>query len=69
MLPRFLAELKARGYRIVQIEAGPGHGPTEAAPAGWRSETERTLGSLKPRLEGGPTRTGASFAVKPAPQE
>ena len=69
MLPRFLEELKARGYRIVQIEAGPGHGPTEAAPAGWRSETERTIGSVKPRFEGGPTRAGASFAVKPAPQE
>jgi peptidoglycan-N-acetylglucosamine deacetylase len=69
MLPRFLEELKARGYRVVQIEAGPGRGPTEAAPAGWRSETERTVNSLKPRLDGGPARTGTSFAVKPAPQD
>ena len=72
MLPRFLVELKRRGYHIVQIEAGPGHGPTEPAPAGWRSETERTLNVLKPRFEheaATAAHKSAAFAVKPAPQE
>jgi peptidoglycan/xylan/chitin deacetylase (PgdA/CDA1 family) len=50
MLPRFLAELKSRGYRVVAVEPGPGHGPVEPAPAGWRSETRRTADSIKPRL-------------------
>jgi peptidoglycan/xylan/chitin deacetylase (PgdA/CDA1 family) len=47
MLPRFLSELKARGYRVVQIEAGPGHGPTEQAPPGWRLETARPVAAPK----------------------
>jgi len=67
MLPRFLAELKARGYRVVQIEAGPGRGVTEEAPVGWRSETARSVGAIKPRAETPPGR--ASFEVKPAPLE
>jgi peptidoglycan/xylan/chitin deacetylase (PgdA/CDA1 family) len=69
MLPRFLAELKARGYHVVQIVPGPGHGPTEAAPAGWRSETERTLNSLKPRLEREAEKAHASLAAKRAPRQ
>jgi peptidoglycan/xylan/chitin deacetylase (PgdA/CDA1 family) len=69
MLPKFLAELKARGYRIVQIEAAPGHGPTEKAPPGWRSETGRTIDSIRPRFEKAATKAGTSFPVKPAPQE
>jgi hypothetical protein len=69
MLPRFLAELKSRGYRVVAVEPGPGHGPVEPAPAGWRSETRRTADSIKPRLEKATARPGASFEVKPAPQE
>jgi hypothetical protein len=30
--------------------AGPGPGVTVDAPKGWVSETERTIGRLKPRL-------------------
>ena len=50
MLPRFLRELKLRGYHIVHMVAGPGVGATVEAPPGWTSETERALGRLKPRL-------------------
>ena len=72
MLPRFLVELKRRGYHVVQIEPGPGRGPTEPAPAGWRSQTERTLNAVKPRLEheaATAAHKNAAFAVQPAPQE
>jgi peptidoglycan/xylan/chitin deacetylase (PgdA/CDA1 family) len=65
MLPRFLAELKARGYRVVHIVPGPGHGPTQAAPAGWRSETGRVSNSPKPQAQ----KASASFAGKRAPQQ
>jgi peptidoglycan/xylan/chitin deacetylase (PgdA/CDA1 family) len=70
MLPEFLRELKKRGYRVVHMVAGPGHGPTVDAPAGWISETERTIGALKPRLE----KTTASrklgpIEVMPAPAD
>ena len=51
MVPMLLRELKAKGYRIVHMVAGPGNGPTVAAPPGWGSETERMIGALKPRLE------------------
>jgi peptidoglycan/xylan/chitin deacetylase (PgdA/CDA1 family) len=50
MLPRFLRELKLRGYHVVHMVAGPGPGVTVDAPTGWISETERSLGRLKPRL-------------------
>ena len=43
MLPEFLRTLKARGYRIVHIEPGPGEIETRKAPAGWSSETEAIL--------------------------
>lgn len=39
MLPEFLKELKARGYRVVHMAAGPGTGPTVPAPKGWVSVT------------------------------
>ena len=67
MMPKFLRELKARGYRVVHIEAGPGRGPVEEAPVGWRSETARSVGALKPRAETAPGKS--SFEVKPAPLE
>ena len=67
MLPRFLSELKARGYRVVHLAAGPGRGPTEEAPVGWRSETARSVGAVKPRAETAPGKS--SFEVKPAPAE
>lgn len=50
MMPRFLRELKLRGYHIVHMVAGPGPGVTVDAPPGWVSETERALDRLKPRL-------------------
>jgi peptidoglycan/xylan/chitin deacetylase (PgdA/CDA1 family) len=50
MMPRFLRELKLRGYHIVHMVAGPGPGVTEGAPPGWASETERAIDRLKPRL-------------------
>jgi peptidoglycan/xylan/chitin deacetylase (PgdA/CDA1 family) len=69
MLPRFLAELKARGYRVVHIAPGPGRGPTAEAPAGWVSETGRTVASIKPRLEGVAAKPPGPIEVKPAPEE
>ena len=69
MMPKFLAELKARGYHVVQIEAGPGHGPVEKAPPGWRSETGRTIDSIRPRFVKAAARSATRFKVKPAPQE
>jgi peptidoglycan-N-acetylglucosamine deacetylase len=50
MLPRFLRELKLRGYRVVHMVAGPGRGVTVDAPPGWVSETGRTNGRLTPKL-------------------
>jgi hypothetical protein len=70
MLPAFLRELKQRGYRVVHMVPGPGNGPTVDAPAGWSSQTERTIGALKPRLENAAAaaRSGP-IPVKPAPTE
>jgi peptidoglycan-N-acetylglucosamine deacetylase len=50
MLPRFLRELKLRGYHVVHMVAGAGPGVTVDAPPGWVSETERSIDRLKPRL-------------------
>ena len=50
MLPAFLRELKARGYKVVHIVPGPGAAATVDAPPGWTSETESIIGRLKPRL-------------------
>jgi peptidoglycan/xylan/chitin deacetylase (PgdA/CDA1 family) len=50
MLPRFLHELKLRGYHVVHVVAGAGKGVTVDAPPGWVSETERSIDRLKPRL-------------------
>jgi peptidoglycan/xylan/chitin deacetylase (PgdA/CDA1 family) len=70
MLPMFLRELKQRGYHIVHMVPGPGTGPTAEAPPGWISETERTVGALKPRLDKGDRPTGQGpIPVKPAPTE
>ena len=69
MLPRFLQALKARGYRVVHIEPGPGHGPTEAAPAGWRSVTARAANAVSPVLRGTPAKAAGPLPVKPAPQD
>ncbi len=71
MVPMLLRELKAKGYRIVHMVAGPGDGPTVAAPPGWTSETERVIGALKPRLDKAASRRLADgpIPVKPAPTE
>ena len=70
MVPMLLRELKAKGYRIVHMVAGPGNGPTVPAPKGWFSETERVIGALKPRLEHATIQRGdGPFPVKPAPAE
>jgi peptidoglycan/xylan/chitin deacetylase (PgdA/CDA1 family) len=70
MLPTFLRELKKRGYRVVQVVAGPGSGPTVDAPPGWISETERTVGALRPRFDGAaPKAPAGPIPVKPAPSE
>ena len=70
MLPAFLLELKKRGYRIVHVVAGPGTGPTVAAPPGWVSETERVVGAMRPRYDGGSAKAPAGpIPVKPAPTE
>lgn len=72
MVPMLLKRLKADGYRIVHMTGGgQGSGPTEPAPPGWTSETERVVGALKPRLEksaGKPPATGP-IPVKPAPTD
>lgn len=49
MLPAFLRALKAKNYRIVHLVAGPGATATTPAPAGWSSETERTLTHVWPK--------------------
>jgi peptidoglycan/xylan/chitin deacetylase (PgdA/CDA1 family) len=71
MVPMLLKTLKAEGYRVVHMLAGPGNGPTVPAPPGWTSETERVIGALKPRLERAANRrqTHAPIPVKPAPTE
>lgn len=50
MLPDFLAALKARGYRVVHIVPAAGRSTTVPAPAGWTSETERSLETIMPHL-------------------
>ncbi len=70
MVPMLLRELKAKGYRIVHIVAGPGTGQTVPAPKGWSSETERVIGALRPRFEKSAATPGdGPIPVKPAPTE
>ena len=69
MVPMLLRELKAKGYRIVHIVPGPGAGPTAPGHEGWKSETERIIGALRPRLEKHAHVRNGPFPVKPAPTE
>ena len=70
MVPMLLRELKDKGYHVVHMIPGPGKGPTVPAPPGWTSETERTIGALKPRLEKSAAKgVSGPFKVKPAPVE
>ena len=57
MLPRFLAELKTEKYHVVAMVPGGVTTPTRPAPAGWTSETERTVSHIwsKARSVGAPT--------------
>ena len=72
MMPGFLRELKKRGYRVVHMTPGPGHGPVVDASKGWTSETEKIIGRLKPRLDSAnvpatPTPATPAHATAPAP--
>lgn len=49
MLPAFLARLKAEGFHLVHLVPGETTPPLREAPAGWTSETDRTLTSMKIR--------------------
>ena len=50
MLPDLLAALKKGGYKVVHLVPGGGVTPVRAAPAGWSSETGRTLSRMWPRI-------------------
>ena len=43
LMPQFLRELKARGYKIVHIVPGAGRTRTISAVPGWKSETQQIL--------------------------
>lgn len=49
MLPAFLSQLKAEGFRVVHLVPGGTDTATRPAPAGWTSETERTLDHMWPK--------------------
>ena len=61
MLPRFLAALKAEGFHVVRIVPGGTTTPTRDAPAGWSSETDRTIAHMWPKA--GAEAKGASSRV------
>ncbi len=72
MVPMLLKRLKEDGYHVVHmVGGGAGSGPTEPAPAGWTSETDRIISALKPRLEkaAGKAAPPGPLPVKPAPSE
>jgi peptidoglycan/xylan/chitin deacetylase (PgdA/CDA1 family) len=51
MLPKFLRELKAKGYRVVHMVPADGPPPPlEHAPSGWHSETEDVIARVMPKL-------------------
>jgi peptidoglycan/xylan/chitin deacetylase (PgdA/CDA1 family) len=51
MLPAFLRQLKAKGYRVVHIVPASGPPPAlDRAPAGWHSETEDIIARVRPKL-------------------
>jgi len=63
MLPAFLAELKAKGYRVVHIVPGSGErSPVQPAPPSWTSETGAILAHMP-----GLTRTKSAVSkLKPS---
>ena len=50
MMPAFLRDLKARGYHVVHLVAGPGHAETREAGPGWSSETEKVIAEILGRV-------------------
>lgn len=66
MLPRFLAALKQEGFRVVHVVPGLDGTPTRPAPAGWSSETEKTLAHRWPTAKAG---SMPALAAKPAHEE
>ena len=70
MLPRFLAALKAEGFHVVHAVPGGAAPPTRAAPAGWTSETDRTIAHMWPkapaRAAAAPAAADESTAEKPS---
>ena len=70
MLPRFLVALKAEGFRVVHLAPGGTDTPTRPAPAGWSSETARTLAHLWPKSPaeaGSPAPSSAGKRLDAAP--
>ena len=53
MLPDLLRALKAGGYRVVHLVPGSTAPPVQPAPAGWSSESERTLSRMWPKVPAG----------------
>lgn len=49
MLPALLVRLKAEGYHLVHVAPGDNPPAMRSAPAGWTSETDRTLTAMKIR--------------------
>ncbi len=69
MLPRFLAALKADGFHVVRIVPGGATTPTRDAPAGWTSETDRTLAHMWPKARAesrAEARSARAVAKRPA---
>ncbi len=62
MLPRFLTALKAEGFHVVRVVPGGAATPTRDAPAGWSSETDRTIEHMWPKV-----RADARAEARPAP--
>ncbi|PPD42718.1 MAG: polysaccharide deacetylase [Methylocystis sp.] len=68
MIPDFLRELKARGYRLVHIVPGEGETPLAPAPAGWTSTTEPIIArTLKGKTASSPQESGGEGHTHPLP--
>jgi len=51
MLPALLRQLKAKGYRVVQVTPGPGPTPVSDAPPGWKSTTAAIIANTLGRRQ------------------
>ncbi len=61
MIPDFLRELKARGYRLVHVVPGAAETPVVAASAGWTSTTEPIIA----KTLGGKSKAGKPATIPP----